>query len=842
MRTKTTPAQTAIHATTMIPLRNLVHHPRNVRRTDNAPDIERLAATIQHHGLLHNLVVEPLSDKPIDRTEHTPANEQLYGVAGGGRRLRALRKLAEREQIDWTQGIPCVVIDDPARAEEFSLTENANRVALNPVDACEAYNRLVAEGAAVADISRRFGVTERHVKQRLKLASLAPEVKDAGRNGELSTAVLEAFTTGADHDAQRNLLARITGDTGWRPTPEYIRSELRPNVLTADSLLVRTIGLQAYTQAGGRVEHDLFAEYDNGKGVFISDPEIAERVLTRQLNAAAEEVRREDPPWKWVEVVRTLAPNTLLDFGKTGTQAPIPPDIQAKIEALDNEITGLSRELDTLEGESDEDLKTREKMTTRYRQCEDRITEMLHAHRNRRLYTATEKAVSGCIVHFDYAGISITRGLVRAEDAGAATAAAEKTSSRRKPKPAEGGTTTPTAEDPSGTPDPADPISAETSVSFQPPAGGRYRDHTQRAGVDPAKSVLKANGLSSPHAERLRGHRMAIIRAHADKDPQLLCDLISFHHWTQRPDSPSSSALLIDRLETGSRPTTSPAEESAAGKAAAIAAKMDSGLNLNWLSGTDAAKRFKALRALPLRERRLIFAAAVCSWMRPQLSIDLDADLGLEAAVDELNIDWSRECRPDREYWRRTPISWTRELLKRKFSEKFAADAVKGRKSDAADRLETIFSDNEKQPVPVTPEERTRMLEWKWAVPGMEPRTDPYDPRIRVEPMDTSTDSDTAPGETPSDAEDPPPGEPPSRAGDPPPGKTASRAGGPPPSETPSRAEAPQTEPQAKTDPASVDSNTAETAGADDAAETFDRTEASELPAFLRPTTPTPTG
>jgi ParB family chromosome partitioning protein len=63
-----------------IPLNKLVTSPLNVRKTGGRT-IEDLAASIQAHGLLHNLVVAKKGDK--------------YHVIAGARRFAALRKLAK---------------------------------------------------------------------------------------------------------------------------------------------------------------------------------------------------------------------------------------------------------------------------------------------------------------------------------------------------------------------------------------------------------------------------------------------------------------------------------------------------------------------------------------------------------------------------------------------------------------------------------------------------------------------------------------------------------------------------------------------------------------------------
>jgi len=94
-----------------IPLNKLVASPLNVRKT-GGQTIEDLAASIQAHGLLHNLVVAKKGDK--------------HHVIAGARRFAALRKLAKEKANSKTFDVPCRVID-AAGSTETSLAENVIR-------------------------------------------------------------------------------------------------------------------------------------------------------------------------------------------------------------------------------------------------------------------------------------------------------------------------------------------------------------------------------------------------------------------------------------------------------------------------------------------------------------------------------------------------------------------------------------------------------------------------------------------------------------------------------------------------------------------------------------------
>ena len=104
--------------TKSIPLDKLVLAECNVRKTVDAATIAELAESIAAHGVLQNLGV---------RT----AGKNRFEVIIGGRRFRALRKLADEGRIDAGFAVPCSVLQlDEAGAQELGITENVMREAL----------------------------------------------------------------------------------------------------------------------------------------------------------------------------------------------------------------------------------------------------------------------------------------------------------------------------------------------------------------------------------------------------------------------------------------------------------------------------------------------------------------------------------------------------------------------------------------------------------------------------------------------------------------------------------------------------------------------------------------
>ena len=59
---------------------------------------------------------------------------------------------------------------------------------MHPADQFVAMASLIDGGATIEDVARRFGSSERHVRQRLRLGKLAPQLLDAYRAGAIGLA------------------------------------------------------------------------------------------------------------------------------------------------------------------------------------------------------------------------------------------------------------------------------------------------------------------------------------------------------------------------------------------------------------------------------------------------------------------------------------------------------------------------------------------------------------------------------------------------------------------------------------------------------------------------------
>ena len=297
-----------------IPLSRLELAPENVRKTPEDPaSFAELKASIAAHDLLENLIVR-IEDPVEDGVERC-------AVVAGGRRLAAMKALAEEGALDAEHPVPCRVIGEAENAGELSLAENVVRVAMHPADQVVAFTGLSSSGASVSAIAARFGVTERLVEQRLRLGAAAPELLDAYRAQEMDLDTLKAFTVTTDHARQRAAWEGVK-EQGYRPSGWQVRRMLTEERVPAISAVARFVGEEAYEAAGGTLTRDLFAGED-GSGTWYDDPALLNELATRMLHAAADELKKR---WKWAEAVLETDWSAIAGFGRISPEPAAPTE------------------------------------------------------------------------------------------------------------------------------------------------------------------------------------------------------------------------------------------------------------------------------------------------------------------------------------------------------------------------------------------------------------------------------------------------------------------------------------------------------------------------------------
>jgi ParB family transcriptional regulator, chromosome partitioning protein len=201
-----------------LPVESLVPNPQQPRRSFDGQALEELAASIRSSGVLQPLVVRPRGSQ--------------YEILVGERRWRAAQQAGLAR-------VPAIVREaSDAEALELGLVENLLREDLNPVEAAQAYQRLLAEfGWAQEELARRLGKDRSSIANALRLLRLPELIQEDLRTGRLTMGHARALLGLPSAAAQLHLRERILAqDWSVRATearvqarrPGRARSRRRP--------------------------------------------------------------------------------------------------------------------------------------------------------------------------------------------------------------------------------------------------------------------------------------------------------------------------------------------------------------------------------------------------------------------------------------------------------------------------------------------------------------------------------------------------------------------------------------------------------------------------------------
>ncbi len=227
------------------------------------------------------------------------------------------------------------------------------------------------------------------VKQRLRLASVAPRLLDVYAEDGMTLDQLMAFTVNGDHARQEQVFERLC--QSYDKQPYAIRRMLTEGAVRASDKRAQFIGVDAYEEAGGTVLNDLFQGDDGGwlQDVGLVDLMVAEKLQARRVTIRAE-------GWKWIEVAPDFA------YGHTyglrqlrGETRPLTAEEEAtsrrssrrstSIEAASAEAEELTDEQDQRMGELETAIEALERSARRVRRRRGRPRRRLRQHRRRRL-------------------------------------------------------------------------------------------------------------------------------------------------------------------------------------------------------------------------------------------------------------------------------------------------------------------------------------------------------------------------------------------------------------------------------------------------------------------------
>jgi len=185
-------------------------NPYQPREDFDAQSLEELAQSIKEKGLIQPILVRRRGD--------------VYELIAGERRFRAANLLHINE-------IPAIVKDvNDEESLEFSLIENIQRQALNPIEEARAFQYLIDKFAVTQEkISEVIGKSRVSVTNILRLLKLPKEIQDDIKHGKISFAHGRALLEIEDANQQRRFAQEIISkDLSVRELENLIKSH-RPN-------------------------------------------------------------------------------------------------------------------------------------------------------------------------------------------------------------------------------------------------------------------------------------------------------------------------------------------------------------------------------------------------------------------------------------------------------------------------------------------------------------------------------------------------------------------------------------------------------------------------------------
>lgn len=179
---------------------------KNDRTVFDETGLRELADNIKEHGLIQPITV---------RYKKT---SRQFEIIAGERRFRACKLLK------WKK-IPAIVkIMKDEEAAAITLAENIARQSLDPIDEAQAYQRRIDDFSwTIEDLAKYAGTSSIHIRFRLKLLKLIPEIQKLIRFGNISLGYAQILADAA-LDTNFQLCAFATFRDNPKPTPGWFRT------------------------------------------------------------------------------------------------------------------------------------------------------------------------------------------------------------------------------------------------------------------------------------------------------------------------------------------------------------------------------------------------------------------------------------------------------------------------------------------------------------------------------------------------------------------------------------------------------------------------------------------
>ena len=180
----------------MIPVDRLMHHPENPRK--DLGDLQELSDSIKVRGILQNLTIVSADGVP-----------GKYYVVIGNRRMEAAIQAGLTE-------VPCSISDMDQKTQIATmLAENMQRKDLTVYEQAEGFQMMMDLGFKPKEIGEKTGLSEKTVKERLKLTKLNKKnFADAVNQGATLVEMIEV--TKLESKTAQNEVLKAAGTDNFR--------------------------------------------------------------------------------------------------------------------------------------------------------------------------------------------------------------------------------------------------------------------------------------------------------------------------------------------------------------------------------------------------------------------------------------------------------------------------------------------------------------------------------------------------------------------------------------------------------------------------------------------------
>ena len=225
---------------------------------------------------------------------------------------------------------------------------------MSPAEECRAFQAIIdGEKKTPADVAKHFGLTERFVLGRLRLAGLADSIFDALAAGKITLDVAKAYASISDTVRQAAVFDEM-GSSYYSTNLSEIRRRLISGFYRGSDPKALLVGRDAYLAAGGRIESDLFTDAANENWI---DSDIIDRLAAERMEVAAQAVRAQDGFGEVRIICETRIPymETVALDELEGEPVELSAEEEERQRAIEIELEAIANGADE-DGYSDEEI------------------------------------------------------------------------------------------------------------------------------------------------------------------------------------------------------------------------------------------------------------------------------------------------------------------------------------------------------------------------------------------------------------------------------------------------------------------------------------------------------